>query len=78
MVSLGGGSLGKAAMDQAARNIPLQRMGTKCDIADCAVFAVSSAASYISGHTIVADGGCWMTEENNMDGVRRRLANAKL
>ncbi|XP_033630116.1 peroxisomal 2,4-dienoyl-CoA reductase-like [Asterias rubens] len=78
MRKLGGAALNEQDMDRAFRNLPLQRLGTKCDIADCAVFAVSSAASYISGHTIVVDGGCWMTDDNNMDAVIKRLGNSKL
>lgn len=39
------------------RLIPLQRYGTKEEVADLAVFLCSPAASYISGAVIVCDGG---------------------
>jgi peroxisomal 2,4-dienoyl-CoA reductase len=37
--------------------IPLRRMGTKDDIAYAALFLSSSAATYVSGATLVVDGG---------------------
>ncbi|XP_030840351.1 peroxisomal 2,4-dienoyl-CoA reductase isoform X1 [Strongylocentrotus purpuratus] len=49
------------------KRIPLRRLGTKVDIADCAVFVASPAASYITGHTIVVDGGDWMTSPNDAE-----------
>ncbi|XP_038048260.1 peroxisomal 2,4-dienoyl-CoA reductase-like isoform X2 [Patiria miniata] len=78
MRRLGGVSHGKQALEKRAHGIPLQRYGTKREIADCAVFVASHAASYISGHTIVVDGGSWMTGDNNMEAMRRRVPDAKL
>ncbi|XP_022092704.1 peroxisomal 2,4-dienoyl-CoA reductase-like isoform X2 [Acanthaster planci] len=78
MRRLGGGFLGKEGLDKLAQNLPLQRVGTKCDIADCAVFLASPAASYISGHTVVVDGGSWMTDDNNIEAMAKRVDNAKL
>lgn len=40
-----------------AELVPLRRIGTPEDIADIALFLASSAASYITGQVIVADGG---------------------
>jgi 3-oxoacyl-[acyl-carrier protein] reductase len=37
--------------------IPLQRMGEKDDIAAAQLFLLSPAASYITGQTLVVDGG---------------------
>ncbi len=37
--------------------IPLRRMAEPSDIASIAVFLASDAASYVTGHTLVADGG---------------------
>jgi NAD(P)-dependent dehydrogenase (short-subunit alcohol dehydrogenase family) len=43
------------------QRIPLQRYGQADDIANVALFLASEAAAYITGHTIVADGG-WILE----------------
>ena len=40
--------------------IPLQRFGTKKEIADACVFLCSDAASYITGEMLVVDGGSWL------------------
>ncbi len=40
--------------------VPLGRLGRAWDCAMAAVFIASPAASYISGHTIVVDGGDWL------------------
>jgi len=39
------------------RGIPLQRLGTKDELADLALFLCSEAASYITGAVYVCDGG---------------------
>lgn len=45
-------------------NIPLKRMGTPSDIAGVAAFLASNDADYITGASIVADGGLlWNYEE---------------
>lgn len=44
-------------VDEASRLIPLGRRGAPGEIADAAVFLLSDRASYISGHTLVVDGG---------------------
>jgi 2-deoxy-D-gluconate 3-dehydrogenase len=47
----------KEVMKAFASKIPLGRMGVPDDIAKVAVFLASSAADYITGETIVVDGG---------------------
>lgn len=42
--------------------IPLNRLGTPRDIANCALFLASDEASYITGATIVVDGGQTLPE----------------
>jgi 3-oxoacyl-[acyl-carrier protein] reductase len=39
------------------RAIPLRRMGTPEDMAGAAMFLASPLASYVQGHTLIADGG---------------------
>lgn len=40
-----------------AEAIPMKRLGTPSDIANALVWLCSDAASYITGHTLVVDGG---------------------
>lgn len=46
--------------DQMARAIPVGRMGERCEIAYACLYLASSAGSFVSGHTLVVDGGEWM------------------
>ena len=46
--------------DRYLASIPLRRFGTVEDIAQCALWLVSGAASYVHGETVVVDGGAWL------------------
>jgi glucose 1-dehydrogenase len=46
-----------AKLKPLLENIPLKRMGTPEDVAGCAVFLASSDADYITGATLLVDGG---------------------
>lgn len=50
-------SLGPAGLEKAADYIPLGRVGEPDDIADVMVFLCSHGARYISGQTLIVDGG---------------------
>lgn len=50
-------SLGPEGLEQASDFIPMGRVGEPDDIADVAVFLASHAARYMTGQTIVVDGG---------------------
>src|SRR5262245_10456120 len=50
-------ALWERAGDAYAQHLPLRRMGEPADIANAIVFLVSDAASWITGHTLVIDGG---------------------
>jgi NAD(P)-dependent dehydrogenase (short-subunit alcohol dehydrogenase family) len=50
-------SLWEGREPEQARRIPLRRLGETADIASAAVFLASDAASWITGHTLVVDGG---------------------
>jgi NAD(P)-dependent dehydrogenase (short-subunit alcohol dehydrogenase family) len=42
------------------RGVPLARFGTPEDIANMAVYLASPAGDYITGATMVVDGGEWL------------------
>ena len=50
-------SLGPQGLEQAAKFIPMGRVGEPEDIADVAVFLASDAARYLTGQVITVDGG---------------------
>ncbi|XP_068003428.1 peroxisomal 2,4-dienoyl-CoA reductase [(3E)-enoyl-CoA-producing] isoform X1 [Melanerpes formicivorus] len=45
--------------------IPLQRAGTKTEIAHSALYLASPLSSYVTGTTLVVDGGSWLTSANS-------------
>jgi 2-deoxy-D-gluconate 3-dehydrogenase len=47
----------RALTEEFASQIPLRRMGVPDDIATVAVFLASSAAGYMTGETVIVDGG---------------------
>ena len=47
----------EASREKIIGTLPLQRMGSKADIANLALFLASDAASYITGSVMVCDGG---------------------
>lgn len=49
--------LNDAQKENILNQIPLKRMGTPKDIANAVSFLASDKASYITGHTLVVDGG---------------------
>jgi 3-oxoacyl-[acyl-carrier protein] reductase len=49
--------LGQAYLDSMAASIPLKRLGAVEDIGNAALFLASDEAGYITGQTIVVDGG---------------------
>jgi 3-oxoacyl-[acyl-carrier protein] reductase len=50
-------ALGQVAKDEAKKRIPAKRLGTAYDVAAAVLFLASPAAGYITGHTLVVDGG---------------------
>jgi NAD(P)-dependent dehydrogenase (short-subunit alcohol dehydrogenase family) len=49
--------LGKMNEEEICNRIPLKRLGTSEEIAEIVLFLCSSSSSYITGQTIVVDGG---------------------
>lgn len=62
---------GKTISKQYMQNIPVQRVGTREDIANTVLYVVSDAAQLLTGTTIIADGGAWLTNENSLARIRR-------
>jgi 3-oxoacyl-[acyl-carrier protein] reductase len=56
-IDVSGGQMPEAMTAQIIRAIPLGRMGKPDDIANLVVFLVSDEANFITGQTIVSDGG---------------------
>jgi 2,4-dienoyl-CoA reductase [(3E)-enoyl-CoA-producing], peroxisomal len=46
--------------ERVVRTIPLRRFGRVDEMGTLAVFLVSEGAGYITGETVVADGGAWL------------------
>ena len=47
-------------LNQAIQQIPLKRIGDVKDIANAALFLASNQSDYITGQTLVVDGGMVM------------------
>jgi len=50
-------ALGDVAKEEAKKRIPAKRLGTAYDVAAAVLFLASPAAEYVTGHTLVVDGG---------------------
>jgi 3-oxoacyl-[acyl-carrier protein] reductase len=57
IVTEGLADLGEDYLKQMTDSIPLRRLGTVADIGNAALFLASDEAGYITGQTIVVDGG---------------------
>lgn len=61
MTKLAPGSDGEAKVKQLmSAAIPLGHMGRAWDIGQACLFLASPAAAFVTGHTLVVDGGEWM------------------
>jgi 3-oxoacyl-[acyl-carrier protein] reductase len=56
--------MGQEYMDQMASAIPAGRLGTVADIGNAALFFATDEASYITGQTLVVDGGQILPESH--------------
>ncbi|XP_067952056.1 peroxisomal 2,4-dienoyl-CoA reductase [(3E)-enoyl-CoA-producing]-like [Watersipora subatra] len=62
-----GGSM--ISEDEIAKDIPLQRLGTRKDIAHTVLFLASDLASNITGTTLTVDGGSVLTSSRSMNAL---------
>jgi len=58
------------AMEKSAKGTPMQRLGTKDEVADLALFLTSDAAAYITGTIIPCDGGLCLLGAGRVGGDR--------
>ncbi|XP_010001127.1 PREDICTED: rab11 family-interacting protein 3 [Chaetura pelagica] len=63
VIRVGSGKFAKEA--KLLDTIPLQRAGNKTEVAHSALFLASPLSSYVTGTTLVVDGGSWLTSANN-------------
>lgn len=71
-----GGGLFPERLKFIEENIPIQRIGERVDIADICLFLVTPAAALLTGTVVVADGGCWLTDDNGL--ARMKLVKSVL
>ena len=55
------------AQDRAIEATPLGRLGSIADVSDAALFLSSEASSFITGVTLVVDGGLWLASSRMAD-----------
>ena len=55
------------ARERAMELTPLRRLGAIADISDAALFLASDAASFVTGVTLVVDGGLWLSSSRMAD-----------
>lgn len=56
---------GNRITDDYVKSIPVQRLGRREDIGNAVLYIASSAGELLTGTTVIADGGAWLTSENN-------------
>ena len=54
---MGSANYDRVAWERRAAAVPLRRLGAAEDVADAILFLVSSASRYVTGQTLVVDGG---------------------
>ncbi|XP_046352468.1 peroxisomal 2,4-dienoyl-CoA reductase [(3E)-enoyl-CoA-producing]-like [Haliotis rufescens] len=68
---LGGGRVD----EEFEKAIPIQRVGLRVDIADVCLFLTTRGSELLTGTTIFADGGSWLTGSNNFYQAKKMLSS---
>lgn len=71
-------SPGGSQVNTKALSCPLQRLGTKTEVAHGALFLVSPLASYVTGTVLLVDGGSWLTFPNDFQSLTKFAFSSKL
>lgn len=70
---------GRHINDDLVKGIPVQRLGKREDIGNTVLYVVSDAAQLVTGTSIIADGGNWLTDSNNYHLIMKLMQkNARL
>ena len=60
LIPLASDAFGDEAIAREGPQLPWGRLGTPLDIGNAAAFLASDEAAYITGTTLVVDGGLWL------------------
>lgn len=63
MSKLSGGIEAEVLEEALGKRIPVQRLGRTNDVAFAAVFLCLNTSGFITGETLVVDGGAWLSSE---------------
>ena len=58
-----------SSKDRAVQMTPMGRLGAIQDVSDAALFLCSDAASFITGVTLVVDGGLWLASSRMSEAI---------
>uniref|UniRef100_A0A8B8CU78 Peroxisomal 2,4-dienoyl-CoA reductase [(3E)-enoyl-CoA-producing] n=1 Tax=Crassostrea virginica TaxID=6565 RepID=A0A8B8CU78_CRAVI len=61
---------GNRITDDIVKAIPVQRLGKREDIANAILYIASPAGELLTGTTVIADGGAWLTDSNNFWAIK--------
>lgn len=71
---LGGKGLTKEELKSVESMIcPLQRLGTRMEVAEAALFLASPLSAYTTGSVLMVDGGEWLTSGQTFNSVFKSM-----
>ena len=66
-----------SSRERVIKSTPLGRLGAIADVNDAALFLCSEAAAFITGVTLVVDGGLWLASSRLADGWAGSVGSAE-